>query len=519
MLVTGAILQSDLHNLPETIELSEQALDLCDRLQDPLQYWSVWNNLSGALTTNSFPTLALSAAEVAADYASKVSADRSTNLFLAYSLSNAAYASVYLGCFAFGLRAAQQANEIFQRVSLMQDGNPHRGPELVARVLARCIQARLLLRIGLVGEAQGHIATAEALVERSTLGRATWVLGLAKALYRVYSGRAIEGIRDLEHALASVKSLSPELVADALRDLVEACSVTRQHQASSEYRRQLARHTHSETSASTLFHHRRHLQRLALGSATGTQRINSRGFDRTADRFDPISSGSTANRTQVLEDLCAVAELHDDPSGTHPHRVGELARLLAERSGLGASECAAIATAARLHDIGKIGVPPEILRKPGPLDVDEMDIVRSHAHAGAELLESTEIEDRAVAVDIARHHHEWWSGAGYPSRLAGEAIPMAARIVSLAEVFDALTHDRPYRPRLSIDRALELIEERSGRQFDPSLARQFSTLVRELQAHHTRVDLFLEQNVKTKGFLGARNRIALRFVNLTPRSP
>src|SRR5262249_38745856 len=158
--------------------------------------------------------------------------------------------------------------------------------------------------------------------------------------------------------------------------------------------------------------HRRHMGWLAslgkLDSLETAPQMECEALARSRGE-----NSLTNERSLVLEDLCAAAELHDDPSGMHSHRVAELARSLALRVGIEKDESDRIAFAARLHDIGKIGVPPAILSKPGPLDVGEAELVRSHASAGAELLALAQIDDSDTAVVVARHHHEWWSGKGY----------------------------------------------------------------------------------------------------------
>ncbi|MEA2522411.1 MAG: hypothetical protein QOI81_2057 [Actinomycetota bacterium] len=128
-----------------------------------------------------------------------------------------------------------------------------------------------------------------------------------------------------------------------------------------------------------------------------------------------------------------------------------------------------------LHDIGKVGVPEQVLRKPGPLDQGEWDVMRSHPNIGAQIVEP--IRFLGEAVDIVRSHHEWFDGSGYPKGLAGEEIPLAARIFAVADSFDAMTSDRPYRAALPIEVAIAEIREGSGTQFDPAAVDAFMELV------------------------------------------
>jgi putative two-component system response regulator len=136
----------------------------------------------------------------------------------------------------------------------------------------------------------------------------------------------------------------------------------------------------------------------------------------------------------------------------------------------------------------------------------------SHASAGAELLLSANVEHKDTAVSIARHHHEWWSGGGYPDGLAGESIPVAARITALAEAFDAMTHARSHRPKLPIERALNIISERAGHQFDPSFASVFCDMTRDLCLRHVDLDAHLERAAESRGIFRLKRRLSLTSV-------
>ena len=163
--------------------------------------------------------------------------------------------------------------------------------------------------------------------------------------------------------------------------------------------------------------------------------------------------------------------------------------------------------AARLHDIGKIGVPDAILLKPDKLNDAERQIMRTHTTVGAELLSKSNIPHMQMAEEIARHHHEWWDGSGYPGNLSGTALPLAARITALADVFDALTHKRPYKQAWPIDAALNEIAKLKGTQFEPELTDHFLVMISKLRAIHPDLDAFLGQAAQSSPFLQARSRI------------
>ena len=166
-----------------------------------------------------------------------------------------------------------------------------------------------------------------------------------------------------------------------------------------------------------------------------------------------------------------------------------------------------IERAARLHDIGKVGIPDRILFSSNALKAAQRSVLESHAVLGAELLTSSNIPTIQLAEIIARHHHEWWNGEGYPSRLAGKRIPIHARIVALADVFDALTHGRPFSPPWPVERALAEIRSRRGTQFDPELTDIFLNLMDRLIAEHEDLDEYLGRASRHSPFLQARNKI------------
>ncbi len=170
---------------------------------------------------------------------------------------------------------------------------------------------------------------------------------------------------------------------------------------------------------------------------------------------------------EVLERLAQAAELHDDDTGLHTRRVGEVSAALALALRLPREAVQLIRRAAPLHDVGKIAVPDAVLQKPGPLDEAEREVMRRHTLAGARILAGGRAEGMRMAEAIALAHHERWDGSGYPRGLRGEQIPLPARIVAVADVFDALSHDRPYRAAWPEERVLEEVRAQSGAHFDP----------------------------------------------------
>ena len=199
-------------------------------------------------------------------------------------------------------------------------------------------------------------------------------------------------------------------------------------------------------------------------------------------------------RLEILERLALAAEYRDDDTQEHAWRIGRTCALLALGLGLPSEEVELIRRAAPLHDIGKIGIPDAILLKPARLTGREFDVVKTHTRIGAEILSGSRSPLLRLAQRIALSHHERWDGGGYPHGLAGEEIPLAARIVAVADVFDALTHERPYKEAWPLEQAVGEILGQAGRQFDPGLVEAFSRL-----DHRTLLNPLQEQNHPSAG--------------------
>ena len=185
------------------------------------------------------------------------------------------------------------------------------------------------------------------------------------------------------------------------------------------------------------------------------------------------------SQIETLERLARAGEFRDDDTGQHTLRVAHTTALLARRLGFSRERLQWLQQAARLHDVGKIGISDLVLLKPGKLTEDEFGLMKTHTTIGSELLKGGQSELFRIAQRIAASHHERWDGSGYPQGLRGEEIPIEARLLSVADVFDALTHDRPYKKAWPVRDAVAEIERQSGRQFDPCVVEAFLHLPHE----------------------------------------
>ena len=185
-------------------------------------------------------------------------------------------------------------------------------------------------------------------------------------------------------------------------------------------------------------------------------------------------------RLQIVQRLGRAAEYKDNETGMHGIRMSHFSKLLALAAGCSPAWAEDLLNAAPMHDVGKIGIPDAVLRKPGPLDADEWATMRRHPEIGAEIIGEHPSGVLQLAREIALAHHEKWDGSGYPRGLAGEAIPLSARIVAIADVFDALTTRRPYKEPWPVQEAMNHIAAQAGKHFDPALVALFAPLLPQL---------------------------------------
>lgn len=202
--------------------------------------------------------------------------------------------------------------------------------------------------------------------------------------------------------------------------------------------------------------------------------------DSTAVAIENIRSYQEVEeaRQETLRRLALAAEYRDDETYEHTERVAHHVALIAEKLGLRSEQVDLIRQAAPLHDIGKLAIPDSILLKPGRLTPEEFEVIKAHPQRGAEILSGSRSDVLRLAQEIALAHHEWWDGTGYPHGTKGEDIPLSGRIVAVSDVFDALTHDRPYKSAWSYEDAIDEIARLKGKQFDPEVVAAFQGIDR-----------------------------------------
>lgn len=212
------------------------------------------------------------------------------------------------------------------------------------------------------------------------------------------------------------------------------------------------------------------------------------GDPRAGDAEDAGHAGRDRAHLGVLQTLARLVEHRDFEAERHAERVGELSARLARRLGLPDDAVVMMGDAAPLHDIGMVVVPDRVLLKEGDLTPEEQSIMRGHAANGARILSGSELPVMRLAAEIARTHHERWDGGGYPRGLEGDAIPLSGRTVAVADAFEAMTHDRPYRAATSVEETLEEIRRHRGTHFDPRVVDALLEVQEDLAAEGEAAD-------------------------------
>lgn len=196
-------------------------------------------------------------------------------------------------------------------------------------------------------------------------------------------------------------------------------------------------------------------------------RTRTRELHDTLDRLQNTNLQLQEAYEESIELLRRTSAIRDNDTGNHIERIREFSGIVGRELGLSQADLHILQSAAPMHDIGKIGIPDQILRKPGKLTPEEFDIMKTHTTIGAQILGGRETPLLKASEIIALTHHERWDGKGYPYGLAGEEIPLFGRIVAVVDVFDALTHERCYKPAIETSVALQILREARGTQFDP----------------------------------------------------
>ena len=479
------------------VEYHTRALALSTTLQDRQGEHISWSNLSVVFVDSGLYSEAIACSNRALDLVGPEDTDADDNR--ARALNNSALALLLLG---ETIRA-----EAFARRALDLSVEPRSHQSAVVRLVRELNLIMVLVANKKYSLAETHARYVQTLASRFPSPRTQGTANLCDGLVTVYRGDSEAGLAKVESVAATLKGVMIPLYLDSLSLLARLYGdLDRPEDALRVLREFLSQ---SKLVISESFAR----QLLALG-VRGNPLVSGEKFNQIEHakleselRARVAEREVSRSRQEMLERMAVAADIREDISGEHGYRVGRLSALLAKEIGWDRDACNAIDIAARLHDIGKIGIPEKILLDEKTLKEAEKHFIASHTLVGAEILSKSDIPQVRIAEEIARCHHEWWDGSGYPRQLKGLDIPRVARIVALADAFDAMTHGRPYALAISIPEALDQISGLRGRQFDPELTDYFLALVRRLAAANEDLDAYLGKAARNSPFLRARAKI------------
>jgi putative two-component system response regulator len=346
------------------------------------------------------------------------------------------------------------------------------------------------------------------LFARKTGGiRANFLAALAQGSYTCKYGDMQHGLEILRAALEHPAATNTSERLVVLKMLAKAHDEAQQPELALEYLRQLLSETRRLREQGILAITRRSPEAVARSILPESIDLMSLTLKEADLRAQVAERSAERSQIEQLERLAISADLREEFSGAHGYRVGALSSEVALAIGFTAEDAYELELAAKLHDIGKIAVPDRILLSPAALAETERQFICAHTAMGADMLSGSTSRRIRLAEVIARCHHEWWNGEGYPSKLSGNRIPIHARIVALADVFDALTHGRPFSPAWPVEKALAEIRSRRGTQFDPELTDLFLNLMERLISEHEDLDAYLGRASQHSPFLQARAKI------------
>jgi putative two-component system response regulator len=462
-------LSSDTGDIVGAIEYHLQALRVATADESRLDMARCWNNIGVALGISG------SFAMAARCYHRSIALVEPLGelVYTRYSaLGNLADCAYHLERIAEGVEYGERALRELTPEFLRED--PY------GAILLRRNLVRVHLAAGNVEAASAHMQEALAIAERTPSPRARIAAVITRASYELAIGRSDVALTRLDQALARARE-----VPATLRDTL-ACVVRAEESAGNVARalirlEELSDHIYNVA----VMRARDHLERAGLREEVDADFRAEQDRARLVAKLEPPSQ---PQGWSTLQRLAVGAVLRIDDSGWHGKRVGALTKALALASGVAPLQALEMGLAAELHDIGLLSVPEAILAKRGPLNSAEHGLVERHVDAGAEMLRDDDHPMVLLAREIAKYHHAHWDGGGYPERVGGKFIPLAARICAIADAYDAMVCGVGHKPPKSMAQALEELDRQSGRQFDPALVSCFNSLIKS-ESEHLGLDL------------------------------
>lgn len=495
-------LYAETGNYPAATDMLMRALDAARRAGEAQQQAEIFMNLGIAHQYAGQFSVAVPCYERAAAIASAAQAPLITR---ATPFSNSALAYLYLRDLPRGMTAAEQA------IALLAE--PQTAEERIYRAMTEYYYVRLLLEARNVPRAIERAKLAK-MYAQGAGQRAEMYADMALGLTEAHGSDGGDlGLSRLEQVVSKAREGFHSMLRDGLATLVHAYQAANQPTEALVRQRQVIDLDRGSRVKDLLVHHGRNVVEVAKGLDERAQAALS--LQREELQFQRFSAEQVGELTRVLEVNTVAVELHDDDTGGHCFRVGKLSSLFAAKLGWDDDECRLIDYCARLHDIGKIRLPQDLLFVPRKFTADERLSMQRHCEFGRDIIGETGLGQLELAKEIAYNHHERWDGSGYPRGIRGELIPLVARIIALVDVYDALVHKRCYKPAWSVKDALLEIFKQRRKHFDPKLVRVFVRLVRELQAEHGDLDGYLSAEALKNEFIINRAKLARELADYT----
>lgn len=485
---------SETHNVSAAVSELYKALVLLKSLGDVAREARVWNNLGVAYMNNGQLDDSMAMYEKAVVLSSEN--DRAVRQ---PAYTNMALVALQTKDVARGIKACNAALAIA--------GDATSALERSLRVQTELTFARLLISVDQIDSAVAHANAARRAAEGSGSAHAVSQAALAQALTEIAIGKKDIGVSRLKEAIDHARHGSPASFRYVLMSGVQGYDLAGEPEVALLLLTELTELNRRTKGAGLLHHLQRELRDVDLA-------LDARADAALLDQQHALLKGQADPqrarvRFGIYERASVGAELHDDETGYHVYRVGSMSRELAKRFGLPDDMCQVIDYSARLHDLGKITLPEGLLNKPGKFTPGERSLMETHTVEGARLIRegSQGLVSMQIAEQIAFAHHEKFDGTGYPQQLKGNHIPISARIVALADVFDALSHARSYKPAWTITDSLREIAAQRGKHFDPQLTDIFLDMVPQLLREHGDLDTYLSAGGKNNPFIRDREAI------------
>ncbi len=490
------------------IEFLQRATELAAELNDEVGVSSALGNLTATLYTMGLYRETIAAA---LRVISKFQDHPRCKLFVAAARCNLASSAMALQNHSLCFEAAESA--------VVTMPLPKTAHDILNTIIIRGVWLRAAIALKRDDVVSDCLAVMRDIASAYSVPRVRFNMNLTEAAVDIYHGRLAVATARLLRLLEETRGVFPSLYRDTLNLLVRAHEQNDDHAGALLYLGELV---------DGLSRAKVYATRQLLESISGGHQTTIPGVDDTRALLTSMQGSPPAPRSngsvpegayrEAFERLAITSELREDALGLHVYRVGKLSALLALSLDYGQIYADAIDRAARLHDIGKLGIPDGIMIKAGRLTEAEFSVMQRHTRIGGQILAQCAHPAFRLAEEIAINHHERWNGKGYPAGLLGEQIPIAARIVAVAEVYDSLTHTRSYKHAWRHCDAVSEMTRLSGSHFEPRVVDAFLRIIESLHAEHgDGLDAFLASAASSSALVQSRESLRALLDRVAPR--